>query len=90
MMPNVVLTHDDHVGDFAILGAGARLGGGVAVGHGAYVGAGALVRESTDIGPSAMIGMGSVVLDDVPRGETWAGVPARPLRRTTPEPEATS
>ena len=81
MMPNVVLTHDDDVRDFVILGAGARLGGGVKVGRGAYVGSGASIRESTVIGPGAMIGMGAVVVDDVPQGETWAGVPARQLRR---------
>jgi sugar O-acyltransferase (sialic acid O-acetyltransferase NeuD family) len=80
MMPNVVLTHDDDVGDFVILGAGARLGGGVTVGRGAYIGSGASIRESTVIGPGAMIGMGAVVVDDVPPGETWAGVPARRLR----------
>jgi acyl-[acyl carrier protein]--UDP-N-acetylglucosamine O-acyltransferase len=80
MMPNVVLTHDDDVGDFAILGAGVRLGGGVMVGRGAYIGSGASIRESTVIGPGAMIGMGAVVVDDVPPGETWAGVPARRLR----------
>ncbi len=88
MMPNVVLTHDDDVGDFAILGAGARLGGGVTVGHGAYFGSGASVRESTVIGSGAMIGMGAVVVDNVPPGEAWAGVPARPLRRANQESEA--
>jgi sugar O-acyltransferase (sialic acid O-acetyltransferase NeuD family) len=81
MMPNVVLTHDDDVGDFVILGAGARIGGGVTVGRGAYIGSGASIRESTVIGPGALIGMGSVVVDDVPPGETWAGVPARRLRQ---------
>lgn len=86
MMPNVVLTHDDEVGDFVILGAGAKLGGGVIVGDGAYIGAGAMVREGTVIGAGAMIGMGAVVVDDVPTGEVWAGVPARRLRgsRRTP------
>lgn len=81
MMPNVVLTHDDEIGDFAILGAGAKLGGGVKVGAGAYVGSGTSVRESTVIGSGAMVGMGAVVLGDVPPGETWVGVPARPLVR---------
>lgn len=80
IMPNVVLTHDDEVGDFAILGAGAKLGGGVKVGAGAYVGSGASVRESTSIGAGALVGMGAAVVSDVPPGETWVGVPARPLQ----------
>jgi acetyltransferase-like isoleucine patch superfamily enzyme len=32
------------------------------------------------IGAGAVIGMGSVVLHDVPAGEVWAGVPARRIR----------
>ena len=80
IMPNVVLTHDDVVGDFVTFGAGAKLAGGVAIGDCAYVGAGAVLREGTSVGAGAMVGIGSVLLEDVPAGETWAGVPARPLR----------
>ena len=78
-MPNVVLTHDNRVGDFVTFGAGAKLAGAVVVEDSAYIGSGAMVRETCRIGAGAVVGMGSVVLDDVPAGETWAGVPARPL-----------
>ena len=80
VMPQVVLTHDDEVGDFSTLASRVALGGGVVVEDGAYLGAGALVREGLTIGARALVGMGSVVLSDVPPGEIWAGVPARPLR----------
>ncbi|OKK22579.1 acetyltransferase [Streptomyces sp. CB00455] len=80
VMPQVVLTHDDEVGDFATLASGVRLGGGVRLGRGAYVGAGALVREHTAVGAWSLTGMGSTVLADVPPGEVWAGSPARRLR----------
>ncbi|WP_328303017.1 NeuD/PglB/VioB family sugar acetyltransferase [Streptomyces sp. NBC_00435] len=80
VMPHVVLTHDDEVGDFATLASGVRLGGGVRLGRGAYVGAGALVREYTTVGAWSLTGMGSTVLADVPPGEVWAGSPARRLR----------
>ncbi|WP_078095410.1 NeuD/PglB/VioB family sugar acetyltransferase [Streptomyces sp. fd1-xmd] len=80
VMPQVVLTHDGEVSDFATLASGVRLGGGVRVGRGAYVGAGALVREYTAIGAWSLTGMGSTVLADVPAGEVWAGSPARLLR----------
>ena len=84
VMPCCVITHDDRIGDFATLGAGVRLAGGVIVGHGAYIGSGALVREGITIGDGALIGMGAVVLADVPSGETWIGVPAGRLdRRST-------
>lgn len=80
VMPQAVFTHDDRVDDYATIGAGVCLAGGVHVCEGAYVGAGALVRESVTIGPWALVGMGSVVIGDVPGGEVWAGVPARRLR----------
>ena len=59
---------------------GVSLGGDVEVGEAAYIGMNASVREGVRIGADATVGMGSVVLDDVPAGETWVGVPARPIR----------
>lgn len=81
LMPHVVLTHDDAVEDFATFAAGVHLGGGVRVGAEAYLGAGVLVREQVSIGPAALVGMGSVVLSDVPGAQTWVGAPAMPLRQ---------
>lgn len=80
VMPHVTLTHDDVVADFATLASGVRLGGGVNIGENAYVGAGAMVRENRSVGCCALVGMGSVVLGDVPAGQVWTGVPARYLR----------
>jgi sugar O-acyltransferase (sialic acid O-acetyltransferase NeuD family) len=80
MMPAVVLTHDDLVGDGVTFGAGARVAGGVTIEDAAYVGSGALLREHVVVGCGAVVGMGAVVTQSVPAGEVWAGVPARPLR----------
>ncbi|MBA2390657.1 MAG: acetyltransferase, partial [Geodermatophilaceae bacterium] len=46
----------------------------------AYLGSGALLREGLAVGAGAVIGMGSVVLEDVPAGQVWVGNPARRLR----------
>ncbi len=80
VMPQAVLTHDDRVGDHATIASGARLGGGAVLEAGSYVGAGALLREGVTIGARSLIGMGSVVLHDVPPDEIWAGNPARLIR----------
>ena len=80
VMPQVVLTHDDRVGDHVTIASGVRLGGGAVLETGAYVGAGALLREGVTVGAWSLIGMGSVVLRDVPPDEVWAGNPARFLR----------
>jgi sugar O-acyltransferase (sialic acid O-acetyltransferase NeuD family) len=80
VMPHVVVTHDVVVGDYVTLASGVKLGGGVTVDEGAYLGAGAMVREGVHVGAWSQIGMGSVVLRDVPPGEVWVGNPARELR----------
>lgn len=49
-----------------------------AVGDGAVIGMGALILP-VKIGKNAVVGAGSVVLQDIPDGETWAGNPAGPL-----------
>jgi sugar O-acyltransferase (sialic acid O-acetyltransferase NeuD family) len=81
LMPQVVLTHDNRLEDFATVGAGVCLAGTVHVETGAYLGSGCMVREGRRIGASALVGMGAVVTRDIPGGEVWAGVPARFVRR---------
>ncbi|PVZ57106.1 NeuD/PglB/VioB family sugar acetyltransferase [Arthrobacter sp. H-02-3] len=80
-MPGVTFTHDDVVADFATFAAGTTLGGGVRIGRAAHLGMNSSVRERTSIGAYATVGMGAAVLNDVPNGETWVGVPAHPVDR---------
>jgi len=47
--------------------------------RGARLGAGCTILPGVIIGEGALVGAGSVVTKDVPAGETWAGVPARPI-----------
>lgn len=78
-MPQVTLTHDNVIGDFVTLCAGTTLGGYVEVGRGAYLGMKSSVRERARVGEGATLGMGAALLGDLPEGQAWAGVPARPL-----------
>ncbi|CCQ37160.1 O-acetyltransferase (homolog to galactoside O-acetyltransferase) [Natronomonas moolapensis 8.8.11] len=53
--------------------------GEVRVGERAMIGAGTVVLPGVEIGPDAQIAANSLVAEDVPAGETWAGVPAEPV-----------
>jgi sugar O-acyltransferase (sialic acid O-acetyltransferase NeuD family) len=78
-MPNVVLTHDDVVEDYATLCAGVALGGSVYVGQRAYLGMNASVRERITVGADAVVGMGAAVVTGIPDASTHVGVPAGPI-----------
>ena len=80
VMPHVTITHDDEIADYVTFASRVALAGAVAVGTGAYLGSGALIREGLKIGAWSLIGMGAVVLEDVPPSQVWVGNPARCIR----------
>lgn len=54
---------------------------GAHVKKGAAVGSNATLLPGVTIGEGSVVGAGSVVTGDVPDGETYVGVPARPMKR---------
>jgi UDP-perosamine 4-acetyltransferase len=82
-----VVEHDCRVGSHAHLASGCVLGGGVMVEEGAHVGLGACVRQGIHIGAEALVGVGAVVVKDLPPGCVAVGNPARPRPRVDrPDP----
>lgn len=76
---NTACTVDHHnsVGDHAHIAPGVHLGGEVTIGEGCFVAIGSSVIPGRTVGPWSMIGVGSAVTRDIPRGVTAVGVPAR-------------
>ncbi len=79
LLPGAVVSHHSVIGAHSVLASRAVVSGRCQVGRCCYLGAGSLVREDLAIGDGALLGMGAVVVKDVPEGQRWAGVPARPL-----------
>lgn len=49
--------------------------------RGASIGGGSTILCGITIGENAMVGAGSVVTNDIPAGEVWAGNPARFIKK---------
>lgn len=75
----VHIAHNVHVGQDCLIIAGAEVSGSVVIGAGTWVGPNACIKEHLNIGARAMVGIGSVVIRDVPADTTVAGNPARVL-----------
>lgn len=76
----VHVAHNVVVGENALVIAHAMLGGSAHIGERAWVAPAAAVLNQVRIGAGATIGLGAVVIRDVPPGSTVVGNPAKPLK----------
>lgn len=74
----VHIAHNVIVGRHAAVIANAMIGGSTVIGDGAWIAPSACVRDRLSIGANATVGLGAVVVKDVPDGMTVIGAPARP------------
>lgn len=74
------IAHNCFFSSNAVMAGPCRANGSVSVGSNAYL-AGNIIRNQCKIGADAFIGLGAVVVKDVPAGETVVGNPAKPFRK---------
>ncbi len=75
-----VINHNDVIGDRVTITSGVMVAGDVHVESDCYLGQGATVREMLRVGHDSLIGMGSVVVDNVVPNSVIVGNPGRRLR----------
>ena len=80
LLPNSFLGHNSFMDEFSSLATNSVVGAHVHVGKGVHVGSNATIRESVKIGDYSFVGMGAVVLEDVPDGAVVVGNPAKIIR----------
>jgi len=76
----VQIAHNVRVGRNCVMAAHTGISGSVTIGDGAQFGGRAGVADHITIGAGARVGAAAGVMKDIPAGETWGGMPARPIR----------
>ena len=74
-----VIEHDVIIGQFTHIAPGVVTGGACRIGENCHVGLGARVRDHINIWANVTVGVGAVVVTNIPENETVAGIPARRL-----------
>lgn len=77
------LGHGSSMSDFCYGGNNAVIGADVVMKEGAYIGTSAVTRERVTLGEWCIVGIGSVVIRDVPPMTVVAGNPAKKIKDRT-------
>jgi len=74
----VHIAHNVQIGDDAAVIALSMVGGSTRIGEKAWIAPSAVLRDQLSIGDRATVGLGAIVVKDVPPEQTVMGLPARP------------
>lgn len=76
IQPMAYIGHDTAVGQHTVLASFANCGGNCKIGDKVYIALSASVRERTSVGSNTIVGMGAVVVKDLPANVVAKGKPA--------------
>jgi len=77
---NVFIAHNVQVGENTVIIANSEISGSVHIGRDAWIAPAVTIIEGVSIGDNSLVGIGSVVIRDVPNDVVAVGNPARVLR----------
>ena len=80
LLGNVYVAHHCRMDEYVCCTNNVSIAGGVRIGSASYIGANAAIREYLEIGAKSIVGMGSVVIKNVPPGDMVVGNPARSIK----------
>lgn len=83
ILPNSIISHDVEIGDYTCITGGVCISGEVKIGRSCYLGTNSALRDGVTVRDRCLVGMGSVVINDVKEDSVVVGNPARFLRKTT-------
>lgn len=76
----VNIGHNSVIGNNCVIISGVNIGGSVMIGSDVWIGMGVLIKPHINICSHAVIGIGSVVLDDIVKPGIYVGNPAKFLK----------
>lgn len=71
-----MIAHDCKIEENCQISSGVSLGGGCVIRKGVFIGMNACIREMVEIGEDSIVGIGAVVLHDIPKNAVAWGNPA--------------
>tara|TARA_B100000795_G_C22702554_1_gene400246 strand:+ start:338 stop:955 length:618 start_codon:yes stop_codon:yes gene_type:complete len=74
---NSTIEHDCLIGDGVHISPNSAIAGGVSIGNNTWIGIGSSIKQNTVIGRNVILGLGSVLLEDLPDNVVAFGVPAK-------------
>lgn len=80
--PQAVISHDATIGELSFVAPGASVGGSVKIGRSCFIGSNSCSREYISIGDCSIIGMGSVILNDISENSVIVGNPGKFVKKS--------
>lgn len=78
---NCLIAHNNKIGCNVTITGCVMVSGSNIIDNDVWIAPNSSIRGWVHIGNKAMVGMGAVVVKDIPAGETWVGNPARKLEK---------